>query len=225
MPSTSLFLKRKGVGADSCKSPTEPANKSMRYTKSARHTVLQRKIQENPFLTDSEIASMLGVSIHTVRLDRMALGIPDLRERTRMVAERVFSTVRSIGSREVVGELVDVVLGENGVSILETTYDMVLERTGVVRGHYIFAQADSLAMALVDSDAVVTGLANIKFKRPVRVGEKLICKAEVIRKKGNKYVVLATTRSTVGQVFRGKFVLASLDDVSAPSVTKEGSSS
>jgi len=187
--------------------------------------LLQRKIQDNPFLTDSEIASMLGVSIHTVRLDRLALGIPDLRERTRMVAQRVFSTVRSIGSKEVVGELVDVVLGKSGVSFLETTQDMTLERTGVVRSHYIFAQADSLAMALVDSEVVLTGLANIKFKRPVRAGEKLICKAEVIRKKGNKYVVLATTRSNSGQVFRGKFVLASLEDAVGVGSVKEGSSS
>lgn len=187
-----------------------------------RHALLQRKIQDNPFLTDSEIASILGVSIHTVRLDRLALGIPDSRERTRMVAEKVFSTVRSIRSEEVVGELVDVVLGKSGVSILETTQDMTLERTGVVRSHYIFAQADSLAMALVDSDVVLTGLANIKFKRPVKAGERLICKAEVIRKKGNKYVVLATTRSTSGQVFRGKFVLASLEDSASVGSAKEG---
>lgn len=213
-----------GGGLASASDPRKSAVGAKR-SRGVRHALLQRKIQDNPFLTDSEIASMLGVSIHTVRLDRLALGIPDLRERTRMVAQRVFSTVRSIGSKEVVGELVDVVLGKSGVSFLETTQDMTLERTGVVRSHYIFAQADSLAMALVDSEVVLTGLANIKFKRPVRAGEKLICKAEVIRKKGNKYVVLATTRSNSGQVFRGKFVLASLEDTVGVGSVKEGSSS
>lgn len=213
-----------GGGLASASDPRKSAVGTKR-SRGVRQALLQRKIQDNPFLTDSEIASMLGVSIHTVRLDRLALGIPDLRERTRMVAQRVFSTVRSIGSKEVVGELVDVVLGKSGVSFLETTQDMTLERTGVVRSHYIFAQADSLAMALVDSEVVLTGLANIKFKRPVRAGEKLICKAEVIRKKGNKYVVLATTRSNSGQVFRGKFVLASLEDAVGVGSVKEGSSS
>ena len=147
------------------------------------------------------------MSVQTIRLDRMALGIPELRQRTRAMAERVYGIVRSLGMKEIVGEIVDLELGVRGVSTLQTTPEMGFEKTGVVRGHYIFAQADSLAIAMVDADVVLTGLANIKFKRPVRVGERLVAKAEVIRTKGSKYVVQVVTKAGQEQVFRGKFVV------------------
>ena len=182
----------------------------VRLPKEKRRQVLSQRLRENPFLVDEEIARSLGVSVQTVRLDRMALGIPAVRERTKAVAERTYGVVKSLGSKEIVGELVDVVLGKSGVSILETTQDMVFEKSRVVRGHFIFAQADSLAIALVDADVVLTGLASVKFKKPVYMGDRLVARAEVIRQKGNKYVVLVTTRSHGEQVFRGKFVVAAV---------------
>jgi len=186
------------------------SNRSRGLPKEKRRQVLREKLRENPFWVDDEIARYLGVSVQTVRLDRMALGIPAVRERTKAVAERTYGVVKSLGSKEIAGELVDVVLGQSAVSILETTEDMVFEKSRVVRGHYVFAQADSLAIALVDSDVAVTGLANVKFKKPVHSGERLVARAEVIRKKGSEYVVLVTTRSGGEQVFRGKFVVAAL---------------
>ncbi len=180
--------------------------------KEERQRRLTKRLVENPFLTDEELAQHFGVSVQTIRLDRLTLGIPELRERMKVVAGRAYSQVRSLGSREIVGELIDVELGKSGLSVLETTPDMVFERSQVVRGHYIFAQADSLAIALVDADVVLTGLANIKFRRPVRVGEKLVAKAEVLRKKGNQHVVLVVTKVGQEPVFRGKFVVFALDE-------------
>lgn len=176
-----------------------------------RQMHLREKIRENPFLSDEDLARTLGVSIQTIRLDRLALGIPEQRERTKSVAERTLGIVKSMGAKEIVGELIDISLGVRGISILETSEDMVFERSKVVRGHYIFAQADSLAIALVDADVVLTGLANIKFKRPVTVGEKLVAKGEVIRRKGNHHVVLVETKVGAEKVFRGKFVVFALD--------------
>ncbi len=176
-----------------------------------RQRRLVETIQENPFFTDEELARQFQVSVQTIRLDRMTLRIPELRERLKEVAERTYSQVKSLGSREIVGELLDVELGRGGLSVLETTSEMAFERTGVVRGHHIFAQADSLAIALVDADVVLTGLTYVKFRRPVRVGEKLVAKAEVIRRKGNKHVVLVNTRVGKENVFRGKFVVFALE--------------
>lgn len=178
-----------------------------------RQQMLKDKIRENPFLSDEELAKTFDVSIQTIRLDRLALGIPELRERTKSVAERTYGIVRSMGSKEIVGELIDITLGERGLSILETTEEMVFERSRVVRGHYIFAQADSLAIALIDAPVVLTGLANVKFKRPVAVGEKLVAKGEVIRRKGNQHVVLVETRVGTDKVFRGKFVVFAVGDL------------
>ncbi len=184
---------------------------SRRFSRELRQELLRTEIRENPFLTDEELAERFHVSVQTIRLDRLALGIPEVRERTKEVAERVYGLVKSLGSKEIVGELVDIELGKSGLSIMETTSDMVFEKTRIVRGHYIFAQADSLAIALVDADVVLTGLANIKFKRPVRVGERLVARAEVIRRRRNQHVVLVVTRVKGEPVFRGKFVVFAVD--------------
>ncbi len=176
-----------------------------------RQTQLREKIRENPFLSDEELAKSFAVSVQTIRLDRLALGIPELRERTKSVAERTYGIVKSMGSKEIVGELIDISLGERGLSILETTEDMVFERSKVVRGQYIFAQAESLAIALIDADVVLTGLANVKFRRPITVGEKLVAKGEVIRRRGSHYVVLVETKVGTEKVFRGKFSVFSVD--------------
>lgn len=176
-----------------------------------RQTQLREKIRENPFLSDEDLADIFEVSIQTIRLDRLALAIPELRERTKHVAERTYGIVKSMGSKEIVGELIDITLGERGISILETTDEMVFERSQIVRGQFIFAQAESLAIALVDADVVLTGLANVKFKRPVTVGEKLVAKGEVIRRRGTHYVVLVESRAGLEKVFRGKFSVFAVD--------------
>lgn len=170
-----------------------------------RQTHLREKIRENPFLSDEELARAFDVSVQTIRLDRLAMGIPELRERTKSVAERTYGIVKSMGSKEIVGELIDISLGERGISILETTDDMVFERSQVVRGQFIYAQAESLAIALIDADVALTGLANVKFRRPITVGEKLVAKGEVIRRRGSHYVVLVETKVGAEKVFRGKF--------------------
>ena len=44
--------------------------------KKARQQRLQQLLARNPFLTDEHLAETFQVSIQTVRLDRLALGIP-----------------------------------------------------------------------------------------------------------------------------------------------------
>ena len=56
--------------------------KMARLKKKERHEILVRQVQDKPFLTDEELAGLFGVSIQTIRLDRMELGIPEVRERT-----------------------------------------------------------------------------------------------------------------------------------------------
>ena len=45
-----------------------------------RQELLQQTIESNPFITDEDLAEKFQVSIQTVRLDRMELSIPELRE-------------------------------------------------------------------------------------------------------------------------------------------------
>ncbi len=176
-----------------------------------RRERLRSVLGQNPFLSDGRLAGHFGVSVQTIRLDRMALGIPDQRTRTKEVAERAYGRVRSLGQREIVGELLDVELGKSAISTLTALPEMAFERTGIIRSHYIFAQADSLAICVIDAKNVVTGISNLKFKRSARVGETLVAKAQVIRVKGNKSVVLVETRARGEEVFRGKFLVFALE--------------
>ena len=49
---------------------------------------------------------------------------------------------------------------------------MSFKRTGIVRGHHLFAQGNSLAVALIDADVALTGSAQLRFHEPVRVGDR-----------------------------------------------------
>ncbi len=184
----------------------------MTHDPKQRRQRLKQILDGNPFLPDRRLARHFDVSVQTIRLDRLALGIPGQRTRTKEVAERVYERVRAMGQSEVIGELIDLNLGKSAISIMEVTSEMAFQRTRITRSHYIFAQADSLAICVIDAENVVTGIANLKFKRQAKVGEKLIAKAQVIREKGNKFVVLVETRSQEEQVFRGKFLVFALDE-------------
>ncbi len=182
-----------------------------RQSKKLRHEQLKSWMESSPFVTDEELANQFGVSIQTIRLDRMELGIPELRERTRQVAQEAHANPKAIASKDMTGEILDLELGRTGISTMMVTPEMVFEKTHVARGHHIFAQANSLALAVMDTPAAVTGVANIKFKSPVREGERLIAKAEVVRTRANKNFIWVKTRSGSQEVFRAKFIMVSLE--------------
>ncbi len=180
---------------------------SARPAKPERHRLLRGLLEGDPFITDRELADRLGVSVQTVRLDRLELGIPEARERTRRVAEEATRKVRSVMTGEVIGELVHVSLGEEAISVLEPTADMAFRRTGIVRGHHIFAQANSLAVALVDAEVALTGAATVKFLHPVRAGDRLVARAQVTQRAGRRYRVNVVSQVAGKDVFRGEFVV------------------
>ncbi|WP_371371308.1 transcription factor FapR [Sporomusa aerivorans] len=182
-----------------------------RVQKKIRQAQLKEKLVSTPFLTDEELAACLNVSVQTIRLDRLELGIPELRERTKQMAEEAQNKLKTIASADIVGELIDLELGKSGISLMAVTTDMVFEKTKVARGHYIFAQANSLALAIIDAPMAVTGVANVKYKIAVHEGEKLVAKAEIIKKRGNKYFIWVKTRNDSQEVFRAKFIMVSLE--------------
>lgn len=182
-------------------------NKSGRLSKASRQKKLLRLLQEDPFMTDEKLSQHFNVSIQTIRLDRLELSIPELRQRIKNVAKKNYEKVRSIVGTEIVGELVDLDLGVSGISILDTTPEMAFSKTNIVRGHHIFSQAESLAMAVIDAEVALTGVSNIKYVNPVSAGDKLVAKAEVTRVRGNNHFVHVKIYVNQAQVFRGKFIL------------------
>ena len=167
-------------------------------------------VRKEPFLTDEALARKLAVSVQTVRLDRMELGIPELRARVRTLAENAREKVRAIPHAEVVGDLLSLELGVRGTSALKVTDDLLFADSDIARGTALFSQANSLSLAIIDAPVAVTGVANVKYKVPIHKGDTVIAHAEIVKMRGNKIFVWVKTYRDGKEVFRAKFIVASL---------------
>jgi acyl-coenzyme A thioesterase PaaI-like protein len=179
----------------------------MRQSKKERQKKLKESINQMPFITDDELAKMFGVSIQTIRLDRLELNIPELRERIKSVATNQWNEkIRALPIDEVIGEIVDLELDDRAISILDIKEDHVFSRNKIARGHHLFAQANSLAVAVINDELALTAKADIRFKRQVRVGERVVAKAKV-KGQADKGRTLVEVLSYVENelVFEGKF--------------------
>lgn len=172
-----------------------------------RHQLLIDKLQENPFLTDEELAKLLSVSVPTVRLDRLELDIPELRVRTKDVAEQFYGQIRSLGTGEMIGGILELDIGKRGISVLEVKKDMVFSKTKILRGHFLFAQANSLAVALISADVALTGSASVRFVSPAYFRDRVVACVEVMDRKANRYVFAASSKVGSTEVFRGSFTV------------------
>lgn len=177
-----------------------------------RQERIHLEIEKNPFITDEELAIMLDVSIHTIRADRRRIGIPDVRKRTREVAVSVYGQSKTLNETEIIGDLLEVELDREGLSLLDITPEMVSKKSGIARGHILFAQANSLANAIVDADVALTGEARIKFIAPVRCGERALAKARVIKADGRKKEVEVIIKTKKTLVFQGIFLIYCLSE-------------
>lgn len=184
----------------------------MRTKKRLRQSELQNVLDGNPFLTDEELARKFAVSVQTIRLDRMELGIPELRERVKMVAHDAYAKIKSLSQQELVGQLWELELGVKAVSAMDTTMDMIFAKTKIVRGHHIFAQANSLAVALADAPVALTANASLRFIRPVYPGERLVCTAEVRKREDARIHIDVVTTCADKPVFSGSFTIAEIKD-------------
>jgi acyl-coenzyme A thioesterase PaaI-like protein len=109
-----------------------------------------------------------------------------------------------------VGDLISLELNKSAMSTLTITPDMVLEKSGVTRGHFMFAMADTLALALVDAEVALTGVGNVKYKVPVYAGATLVAKADVTNRRKDKFFIRVLINNDKIEVFRAKFVVVAL---------------
>ena len=180
----------------------------LRRTKKERQRLLSETIAENPFVTDEQLATQFQVSVQTIRLDRMELAIPELRERIKDVASKTYENeVKSLPIDEVIGEIVDIELDNRALSIFDVKEEHVFQRNGIARGHHLFAQANSLAVAVIDDELALTVHSNISFVKPVRAGDRVITKAIVIGRDEKSHRTKVELTSTVNgeTVFVGEF--------------------
>lgn len=179
----------------------------MRITKIERQRLLRETIEQTPFITDEELAKKFSVSIQTIRLDRMELSIPELRERIKSVATDQWNeTIKALPLEEVIGEIIDLELGERAISILVIRPEHVFARNKIARGHHLFAQANSLAVAVIDDELALTAKSEIKFTRQVKQAERVIAKA-IVKGTSDKGLTIVQVDSFVNNeiVFTGLF--------------------
>ncbi|WP_297513514.1 PaaI family thioesterase [Thermococcus sp.] len=108
-------------------------------------------------------------------------------------------------SERLVGRPLKIEPGKAEVGLL-TTEEMAVDEYGLVHGGFTFGLADYAAMLAVNEPTVVLGKAEVKFLKPVRVGERLIAKAEVLEDLGRKKLVKAEVFNEKNErVFEGTF--------------------
>ena len=114
-------------------------------------------------------------------------------------------------SERLVGRPLKIEPGRAEVELL-TTEEMAVDEHGLVHGGFTFGLADYSAMLAVNEPTVVLGKAEVKFLKPVKVGERLIAKAEVIEDLGRKKLVKAEVFNEKNEkVFEGTFHCYVLD--------------
>ncbi|WP_107837920.1 transcription factor FapR [Metasolibacillus meyeri] len=180
----------------------------MKRTKKERQQLLIETIADNPFVTDDQLAAKFSVSVQTIRLDRMELAIPELRERIKDVAAKNYENeVKSLPLDEVIGEIIDIELDKRALSIFDVREEHVFQRNGIARGHHLFAQANSLAVAVINDELALTVKSNMTFVKPVKSGDRVVTKATVRAEDKIKNRTYVDVQSTVDNeiVFIGEF--------------------
>lgn len=168
--------------------------------KNERREAIQTLLRHNPCLTDGDLAEHFSVSIATIRLDRQALGIPQMRERVEQLVASQPSEVRS----DV--RILDLDIGEKGVGLFTTTDEMA-DQAGMVSAEKLYGAAAGFAQSLAGVPFASTQVGNIKYKIPVQPGSVLIVKGRIVLVRGNKkHIYISFFRGDM-EVYRAKFIM------------------
>jgi len=94
---------------------------------------------------------------------------------------------------------------------MTTTADMAVDDKGLVHGGFIFGLADHAAMIAVNHPNVVLGGAEVKFLKPVKVGDTVTAEARAGEGAGKKRMVTVEVVKGADKVFSGQFTCFVLD--------------
>lgn len=176
-----------------------------------RHEKLAKIIAANPMITDNELAAKLNVSLSTIRLDRALMGVPELRERIRTMAQTAMSKLQSLSPEEVIGELLELEPDKWALSVLRTVKEMGFRFTDIVSDNYVYSQASSIAVAVINAAKVIIDSMRGEYKGHAHVGDVLIARAKVgVNHEGRK-IVSVRTRVGDKEIFVGRFIIEILE--------------
>jgi uncharacterized protein (TIGR00369 family) len=89
--------------------------------------------------------------------------------------------------------------------------EMAADKSGLVHGGFVFGLGDYAAMLAVNHPNVVLGSAEVKFLRPVQVGDTLEAQASVRKVDGKKQMVDVVITKSDKTVLTGRFTCFVLD--------------
>lgn len=179
--------------------------------KERRRKRLQEMLAAEPFLKDAELALRLQVSVATIRLDRAALGIPELRVRLRTAVAAADEDSRPAFSH---GEILELRPQRSAMSLVMTTPAMT-DATGYVPAQVLYGIAQSLATKVLGTAKLFCTVGNVKYKAPVRSGERLLVMLSVMRTRGAETYFLMKCLRDCTEVFRTKCIIKSYEEVQA----------
>jgi acyl-coenzyme A thioesterase PaaI-like protein len=108
-----------------------------------------------------------------------------------------------------VGEARKIIDGSAAQAVLVTLPEMAADERGLVHGGFVFGLADYAAMLAVNHPNVVLGSSEVRFLKPVLVGEQLVANAVVEKTEetdGKKIRVRVVVRRGEEEVLTGSFL-------------------
>jgi len=108
-------------------------------------------------------------------------------------------------SPTLIGKPLSISSGSYAEAELKTDWRMAVDERGLVHGGFTFGLADYAAMIAVNEPNVVLAKAEVKFTAPVKVGDLMNARAEVIDKKDGKYIVNVVVKVKNVKVLEGLF--------------------
>ena len=94
---------------------------------------------------------------------------------------------------------------------LITTEKMIVDEKNLIHGGFTFSLGDHTAMVTINHPYVVLIAANVKFLKPIIVGDVLISEGKIVEKKNSKIQVdVEITKDSI-LVFTGQFICKILE--------------
>jgi acyl-coenzyme A thioesterase PaaI-like protein len=112
--------------------------------------------------------------------------------------------------RRLCGEPVNIKYGYSKVQLLASA-EMAVDDFALIHGGFVFGLADYAAMIAVNDPNVVLGAAEVKFLKPVKVGQSLVAEATVADESGKKRLVKVVVKRGDDNVLEGTFSCYVLD--------------
>lgn len=117
-----------------------------------------------------------------------------------------------LASKELIGEVRRIEEGKCAEVVLIANEKMQVDARGLIHGGFTFGLADYAAMVTVNDPFVVLVSSNVKFVKPVVIGDKLTAKSKVTEVKGSKKMIFCEVFNQHNEkVFEGEFLCVSLE--------------